>query len=61
MKSSLSMAKNLPISMMAEIWPSAKKVLTEFKKLTGDSVIWDHGQRMWRFREKHDEPGRQQY
>jgi|688.fasta_scaffold272077_3 hypothetical protein len=38
-----------------------KQVLTEFKKLTGDSVIWERGQRMWRFREKHDEPGRQQY
>jgi len=38
-----------------------KKVLAAFKKLTGDSVIWERGERMWRFREKHDEPGRQQY
>lgn len=37
-----------------------KKVLAAFKKLTGDSVIWERGERMWRFREKHDEPGRQQ-
>ncbi len=39
----------------------AKKVLAAFKKLTGDSVIWERGERMWRFREKYDEPGRQQY
>ena len=38
-----------------------KKVLAAFKKLTGDSVIWERGERMWRFREKYDEPGRQQY
>jgi len=38
-----------------------KKVLAAFRKLTGDTVIWERGERMWRFREKHDEPGRQQY
>ena len=38
-----------------------KKVLAAFRKLTGDSVIWERGERMWRFREKYDEPGRQQY
>lgn len=38
-----------------------KKVLAAFRKLTGDSVIWERGQRMWRFREGYDEPGRQQY
>jgi hypothetical protein len=38
-----------------------KSVLSAFKKLTGDSVIWEKGERMWRFREKRDEPGRQQY
>lgn len=38
-----------------------KKGLAAFKKRTGDSVIWERGERMWRFREKHDEPGRQQY
>lgn len=38
-----------------------KKVLSEFRKLTRDSVIWERGERMWRFREKHDDPGRQQY
>lgn len=38
-----------------------KKVLAAFRKLTGDSVIWERGQRLWRLREKHDEPGRQQY
>lgn len=39
----------------------SRKVLSAFKKLTGDSVIWERAERMWRFREKHDEPGRQQY
>jgi len=38
-----------------------KDVLKAFRKLTGDSVIWERGERMWRFREQHDEPGRQQY
>jgi len=38
-----------------------RKVLAAFRKLTGDSVIWERGERMWRFREKYDEPGRQQY
>jgi hypothetical protein len=38
-----------------------KKVLSAFKKLTGDSVIWERGERLWRFRGEHDEPGRQQY
>ena len=38
-----------------------KTVLKEFKKLTGDSVIWEHGQRMWRKRHDYDEPGRMQY
>lgn len=38
-----------------------KKVLAAFRKLTGDSVIWERGERMWRFREKHDELGRRQY
>lgn len=38
-----------------------KNVLAAFRKLTGDSVIWERGERMWRFRENYDEPGRQQY
>lgn len=38
-----------------------KRVLAAFRKLTGDSVIWERGERLWRFREDHDEPGRQQY
>jgi hypothetical protein len=38
-----------------------KNILSAFKKLTGDSVIWERGQRMWRLREEHDEPSRQQY
>ncbi len=38
-----------------------RKVLAAFKQLTGDSVIWERGERLWRYREKHDEPGRQQY
>lgn len=37
-----------------------KKVLAAFRRLTGDSVIWERGERMWRFREEYDEPGRQQ-
>lgn len=37
-----------------------RKVLAAFKKLTGDSVIWERGERLWRKREQHDEPGRLQ-
>ena len=38
-----------------------KKVLDAFRRLTEGDVIWERGQRMWRFREKFDEPGRQQF
>jgi hypothetical protein len=38
----------------------AKPVLSEFKKLSGDDVIWERGSRMWRLRQKYDRPGRQQ-
>lgn len=39
----------------------SKKVLAAFKKLTGDAVIWERGERMWRRRTDYDEAGRQQY
>jgi hypothetical protein len=35
-------------------------VLKEFRKLTGDTVIWERGERLWRFREDYDEEGRRQ-
>lgn len=35
-----------------------KDVLAQFKKLTGDNVIWERGERLWRRRQSHDEPGR---
>jgi hypothetical protein len=38
----------------------SKKVLAEFKKLSGNTVIWERGSRAWRLRTKHDSPGRQQ-
>jgi len=37
-----------------------KDVLARFRKLTGDSVIWERGERLWRKRQPHDEPGRLQ-
>jgi hypothetical protein len=37
-----------------------KDVLAEFRKLTGDKVIWERGRRLWRFREPGDAPGRRQ-
>lgn len=37
-----------------------KDVLAQFKKVTGDAVIWERGQRLWRKRQPHDEPGRLQ-
>lgn len=35
-------------------------VLREFKKLSGDSVVWDRSERLWRKRQDYDSPGRQQ-
>jgi hypothetical protein len=38
----------------------SKEVLSEFRKLTKDNVVWFRGERHWRFREEYDEPGRRQ-
>ena len=38
----------------------SKTVLAAFNKITGDSVVWERAARLWRFREKHDYPGRMQ-
>lgn len=35
-----------------------KGVLTAFRKLTPDSVVWVKPDRYWRFRVAEDEPGR---
>jgi hypothetical protein len=35
-----------------------KKILSAFKKLTADWVVWERGERCWRLREEHDPPGR---
>jgi hypothetical protein len=35
-------------------------VLKEFRRLTGDIVIWNRAERYWRKREEWDEPGRRQ-
>ena len=37
-----------------------KKVRDEFRRITGDSVVWESGERMWRKREEYDSPGRRQ-
>lgn len=37
-----------------------RAVLKEFKKLSGDEVVWCRGDRYWRRRELGDEPGRLQ-
>ena len=37
-----------------------RKVLAAFTKLTGEKVVWERGERLWRFREKGDSKGRQQ-
>lgn len=33
-------------------------VLAAFRKLTGDSVVWERGSRTWRRRAGYDQPGR---
>ena len=37
-----------------------RRVLKAFRKLTGDSVVWERGERLWRRREGYDQVGRQQ-
>lgn len=37
-----------------------RRVLKQFRALTGDDVVWDRTEFMWRKRETHDEPGREQ-
>ena len=38
----------------------SKKVLSAFRKLTEEIVVWERGERRWRMRDKSDAPGRQQ-
>ncbi len=35
-----------------------RQVLKEFRAITGDDVVWDRTEFMWRKRESHDEPGK---
>jgi len=35
-------------------------VLTAFRKISGDDVVWSKSERYWRAREKGDVPGRNQ-
>ena len=37
-----------------------KRILTAFRKITGDSVIWERWDFCWRKREDADAPGRKQ-
>lgn len=37
-----------------------KDVLEAFRKLTKNTVVWEHDSRAWRKREPYDSPGRQQ-
>lgn len=37
----------------------ARPVLNAFRKLTEATVVWERGERMWRYRAAHDAPGRQ--
>jgi len=38
----------------------SKKVLREFRKLSGDNVVWENGAKQWRRRTPSDRPGRRQ-
>ncbi len=35
-----------------------RRVFKEFRAITGDDVVWDQTEFMWRKREGHDEPAR---
>lgn len=37
-----------------------KDVLKEFKRLTGDDIVWERGPRLWRRRLPYDTEGRRQ-
>ena len=37
-----------------------RKVLKVFRELTGNTVVWERSERMWRRREPGDQAGRQQ-
>ena len=41
-------------------WSIDKRVLSAFNKLTGDAVVWERGERLWRRRHIYDSPGRLQ-
>ncbi len=36
----------------------SRSVLSEFRALTSKTVVWERGERLWRWRESNDEPGR---
>jgi hypothetical protein len=38
----------------------SKKVLSAFKKLNDGEVVWERGEKAWRFRQSYDSAGRQQ-
>jgi hypothetical protein len=37
-----------------------KRVLREFRKLTEKTVVWERGEKLWRFREDYDQPEKRQ-
>lgn len=37
-----------------------KQVLSEFRKLTETTVVWERGEHLWRLREEFDPPGKRQ-
>jgi hypothetical protein len=39
----------------------SKVVLKEFRRRTEDTVVWLRGEKAWRWRDRGDESGRQQY
>lgn len=38
----------------------SQKVLTAFRTVSGEKIVWSRSERFWRFRESYDLPGRQQ-
>lgn len=39
----------------------SKEILKEFRKISGNDIIWERYSRSWRRRTSEDSPGRQQY
>ena len=41
-------------------WALDKRINEEFRKISGDAVVWERSSQCWRLRKETDKPGRMQ-